>query len=118
MRCLRTGCLVDRFQCRRQALAILPARQIQRIADQVHDAGLDLCLRVNRFDGFRETPQAIDHRNQHIFQPPVSEFIEDLQPELGPLTSFLPSARMPSARYTALFLTVPSSRIFSRKASK
>jgi transposase-like protein len=34
-----------------------------------------------------------------------------------PSTSLRPSARMPSAKYTALFLTVPSSRIFSRSAS-
>ena len=33
-------------------------------------------------------------------------------------TSFVPSGRMPSAMYTALFRTNPSSPIFTRIASK
>ena len=35
-----------------------------------------------------------------------------------PRTSLQPSSRIASARYTALFFTVPSSRIFTRSASK
>src|ERR1700726_414495 len=35
-----------------------------------------------------------------------------------PSTSLVPSLWMPNARYTALFLTVPSSRILTLKASK
>jgi hypothetical protein len=46
--------LIDWFKCGSQRLAILPAGQAERIADQVHDAGLDLGLRINGFDRFRK----------------------------------------------------------------
>lgn len=37
----------------------LPGAKIQRIADQMHDAGLDLRLGKHRVDGFRKSLQAI-----------------------------------------------------------
>jgi transposase len=87
------GGLVDGFQSRRQPLAILPGRQGCRIADQVHDAGLDLRLGINRFDRLWEAAQVVDDGDQDIVQPAVFQFIENLQPEFGALGLLDPQAQ-------------------------
>lgn len=47
--------MINGFKHSSQSLAIFPARKVERIADQVHDASLDLHLQINRPDRFRET---------------------------------------------------------------
>lgn len=92
----------------------------------MHDAGLYLCLRVHSLDRFRETKQAVNDSNEDIIEAQVLEFVEDLQRELDTLSLFNPKPQHffatidahASAKYTALFFTVPSSRILSHKASR
>src|ERR1700738_3575332 len=52
------------------------------------------------------------------FMTPSQNFAPSLCCIQIPSTSLVPSRWMPNARYTALFLTVPSSRILTLKASK
>src|ERR1700738_1401363 len=52
------------------------------------------------------------------FMTPSQNFAPSLCCIQMPSTSLVPSRWMPKARYTALFLTVPSSRILTLKASK
>ena len=47
------GSAIDRAQCLRHALAILPGGKIHRMADEMDDAGLDDSLRKHGIDGFR-----------------------------------------------------------------
>ena len=60
---LRIGSVAHRLKCSREALALLPRRQRCQVADQVHDAGLDLGLRVHGLDGLGEATQPIDNGN-------------------------------------------------------
>jgi len=92
----------------------------------MHDASLDLRLGEDRVDGVRQplrpsttpirmslTPRFLSSlitRSQN-FAPSVCSI-------QMPSTSLRPSAVTPIARYTALLRTVPSSRIFTRRASK
>jgi hypothetical protein len=50
---------VDLLQRRRDSLAVLVGNEVQRIADQVNDAGLNLGLRKHRGDCVRKTFQAM-----------------------------------------------------------
>lgn len=77
--------LVNRSERCGQRFTLFPARQRERITDEVHDAGLNLCLRVDRFDGFRKAAQAIDHGDQNVGQAPVLQLVKNLEPELGAL---------------------------------
>lgn len=123
---LGRGGHVDRLDPGSQRLAVLPASQVQRISDQMHDAGLDLGGRIDRLDRFGEAAQPIDHRDQDVVQAAVLQLVEDLQPELGafglldPQTQYFLAAVGADAQrqIDRLVLTVPSSRIFSRSASK
>src|SRR5471030_2232094 len=63
------------------------------VADQVHDAGLDLRLREHGVDGLRETLQAVDHGDQHVLDSTVLQFGHDAQPELSPLSLLNPNAQ-------------------------
>lgn len=45
---------VDGFELRGDRLAVFPGAEIQRIADQMYDTGLDLRLGNYRVDGFRK----------------------------------------------------------------
>ena len=56
---------VDLLQCRCDSLAVLVGNEVQRIADQVNDAGLDLGLwNWTALDGLAES--ASGHRRQAI----------------------------------------------------
>jgi len=74
---------VDRSQRLSNRPAVLVADDLEAIADQVDDAGLHRRLREHRFNGFREAFQAIDDRNQHVFNTARAQVVEHLEPELG-----------------------------------
>ena len=92
----------------------------------MHDAGLHAGQRKNRGDGLRKTlqpvPTAIRMSSTPRLRSSFMTFNQNLAPSFCsiqmPSTSLVPSAAMPKANYTALFLTLPSSRIFTRSASK
>lgn len=59
----------------------------------MHDAGLHGRAREGRADGLGQALQAVDHGNQDVPAPSGLEFIEDLEPELGPLGLLDPQAQ-------------------------
>ena len=77
-------------------------------------------------DGFREALEPVDDGDENVLYARVfNSFItrsQNLAPSFcsshRPRISLVPSARTPSATYTALLRTSPSSRILTRKASK
>src|SRR4051812_12818684 len=74
---------VDHAQRRHDRLAIFPQDELQRMPDQMHDAGLDDRLRKDGVDRFGESLQAIDNGDENVADAPVPEFVHDSQPELG-----------------------------------
>src|SRR5450755_1810527 len=117
---------VDILQLPGDRFAILPGAKIQGITNQVHDAGLNLRLGKYRVDCLRKSLQAIDDGDQNIVHPAVFDLRHHPQPKFRafrlldpmPSTSLRPSGVTPIAKYTALLRTVPSSRIFTRSASR
>ncbi len=84
---------VDIFKLGGDQLAFLPADEFEAVADQVHDAGLDLRLRKDSVDGLWEALEAIDHGDQYILDATVLQFGHDAQPELGTFGLFDPDAQ-------------------------
>ena len=76
---------IDCFDGGQDRLAILPGHEGQAVPDQVHDAGLHEGLRVNRGDRLREALETVDHRDENVVDAARLEFVDDLEPELGPL---------------------------------
>jgi hypothetical protein len=121
-------------QARRHACTMLgylapqgpSAKAAVPVANPMHDAGLHGCLGIGRADGLGQALQAVDHRDQDVLAAAGFEFVKDLEPEFGPLGLLDPQAQhvtlavslMPKAKYTALLLTRPPSRTFTRSASK
>lgn len=64
----------NRFERRGDGLAFLPRGELHRVADQMHDAGLDQRLGKHRADRLREALQAVDHGNQDVVGAPVLDF--------------------------------------------
>ena len=99
------GGAIDRPQRLRDGLAILPGGKLQRMADQVNDAGLNDRLRENGIDRLGEALQAIDDGDQNVLTPRFfSSFMtrsQNLAPSVCsiqmPRISLVPSGRMPSA---------------------
>src|SRR3954469_14630290 len=73
---------VDHAQRRHDRLSIFPRDELQRMPDQMHDAGLDDRLREDGVDRFGESLQAIDNGDENVADAPVPEFVHDAQPEL------------------------------------
>jgi hypothetical protein len=92
----------------------------------MHDAGLHLGLREAGIDRLGEPFSPSTTASRISLTPRVrSSFItrsQNFAPSVcsihSPSASLLPSGRTPSARYTALLRTIPSSRTFTRSASK
>ena len=62
------------------------------VAQQVHDAGLDLGPGDGRLDGLGKAFEAIYDRNQDVLDAPVAQVAEHLGPELCPLIGLKPEA--------------------------
>src|SRR6476619_3789561 len=92
----------------------------------MYNTGLNQRLRKHAGDRLGKALQAIDDGDQDIVEPTRLQIVHDLEPEFGASvcsiqrlrTSFSPDGLRPNATYIALFLTVPSSRILTRRASK
>ena len=70
--------LVDRFQVTRDCLAVLETDKVQCISHQMDDAQLNLGLRENTFNGFRESAEPIDTGDEDILDSSVAQIIEDV----------------------------------------
>lgn len=90
---LLAGGGIDWPQRGADGLTILPARVIQAVADQMHDAGLHRRARKGGADGLGQALQTIDHGDQDVLAPSGLEFIEDLEPELGSFGLLDPQAQ-------------------------
>ena len=80
------------LQRRCDSLAVLVGNEVQRIADQVNDAGLDLGLWKHRGDRLRKALQAIDDGDQDVFDAAVLQLVHDAQPEFRALGLLDPQA--------------------------
>lgn len=76
---------INPFQVDGHQLAILPGDEVQAVVHHVHEAELDYCPRVNRFNGVRKTGQTVDTGNQDIRHTSIPELGQHLQPLLGAL---------------------------------
>lgn len=74
---------IDGFDCGGQCLAILPARVIEAVADQVHDAGLLRGCREHRRQRFGHALEAVCDGDQDVAHILVFEVVKDLHPEFG-----------------------------------
>ena len=83
-------------------------------------------FRQRRLDCIRRALQVIEDGDRDGVDAAAAQVVEEFSPELGAFglfdpdgsTSRVPSRNTPSARYSALFCTIVSSRIFTRSASK
>ncbi len=109
---------VDRSDRGGHRLAVLPARVVQRIADQVYDAGLHGGLREHAADRLGQPLQAIYHRDQNVGHAARAQLVEHLQPELGPFGLFNPQSKnlpRPVRAHTQrqVYRLVPHDRVFT-----
>ena len=64
----------------------------QRVADQMHDAGLDRGLREHRGDRVGEAGEPVDHGDQDVADAAGLELVHHLESELGALGLVDPQA--------------------------
>ena len=81
--CVQGG--VNRSKRGSELFAIFPARKIQAVTNQVHDACLKRGSLVRSAKGLRNSLQAIGDGDQNIFNTACLEVVEDLEPEFGAL---------------------------------
>ena len=62
--------------CRRQATPILPARTVQAVADQMHNAGLQRSGRVDHCQRLSHALQPVGDRDQGVSNPAGPEIVE------------------------------------------
>src|SRR3954471_13862051 len=76
---------VDLLQRRGDLPAIFIRDEVERPANQMHDAGLDLGLREHGADRLGEALQPVDDRDQDVGEATVLQLVHHPQPELGTL---------------------------------
>ena len=76
---------VDRPEIRSHPFAVFPDDKPQAVADLMHDTQLNLGVRVNRLNGFRQSPESIHAGDEAVLHPAVLQFVEDVEPEFGAL---------------------------------
>ncbi len=74
---------VDFTQTGGQGLAVLPGADVQRMADQVDDAGLDGRLRESGGDRLGEALQPVNDGNRDVLHAPVLQLGHHREPEPG-----------------------------------
>ncbi len=92
---------IDRLDRRQDGLAVFPGHKRQTVADQVHDAGLDQRLGIDRRDRLRKALEPVDNGDQDVVQTPDLQLVHNLEPEFCalrcPRTSLPPSVLSASA---------------------
>ncbi len=83
---------IDGFQRRSHGLAILVGDEVEAVAQQMHDAGLDLRLGEDGKDRFRKALQTVDDGDENILDATVFQLVHDAQPEFGAFVLFEPEA--------------------------
>lgn len=74
------GGIVDRFERRCQLFTVYPSCQCRRAADQVHDARLELRLRINCLNRLRQAAQAISDGDPYSSCSPSYTFTMNIEP--------------------------------------
>ena len=80
-----------RSRCRRNRaqglagawLAVFVGHEVERIADEMNDAGLNHGLREDGRNRFRKAFKPIRDDDQNILDAPVFDLVHDFEPELG-----------------------------------
>jgi hypothetical protein len=74
-------------------LAVLPGAEVERVADEMNDAGLHDRLGEGRVDRFGKTLQTVDDRDQDVLDAAVPELVHHREPELRALVLGDPQAQ-------------------------
>lgn len=85
--------LADRAERRAAQLAFLPRRKPHRVANQMHDAGLDHGLGQPRAERLGTALEPVDHRGPELLDPAILERAHHPQPELRALGPLEPNAQ-------------------------
>ncbi len=83
---------VDLLQRRSDGPPVLVGHEVERVADQVHDAGLNLSFGEDGGDRVRETFEPIDHSDQNILEAAVFELGHHPKPEFSAFCLLDPKA--------------------------
>ena len=81
---------VDRLQVFGDGAPVLVRHEAQRLADQVHDAGLHPGLREDRFDRLGEALEPVDAADQDVADAALLQLAQHGEPELGALRALEP----------------------------
>jgi hypothetical protein len=76
---------VDTLERSRNRLSVFPGDEIEAVAQQMDDASLDRRLWENGGDRLGEALEAVDNRDQDIFDAAVFQLVHDAQSEFGTL---------------------------------
>ena len=83
---------VDVLQRRRDRLAVLVGDEVQAVAQQMDDAGLNRRFGKDGDDRLRKALQAIDDGDEYILDAAVFQLVHDPQPEFGAFVLLEPQA--------------------------
>ena len=75
--------LVNPAQVGRHGFAVLPGAEVQGMAHQMHDAGLNGGLREGGRDRFGKALKPIDDGDEDILNPAVLQLVHHREPEFG-----------------------------------
>ena len=78
------GGLINSLKIFGDILTVLPPAEVQRMAHQMHDAGLDGGIQERGIDGVWEAFEAVYNGDQDIFYAPIAQIVHYREPELGP----------------------------------
>ncbi len=107
--------LIDRLQAAGGGFVVFPGHVFQAVTHHMDDTQLDMGLREDAVYRIRETLQTVHTGNQDVlkarFFSSVSTLSQNFVPSFSashiPSNSFWPSVLIPSARKTALLITLP-----------
>src|SRR5690606_34148423 len=78
-------CLVDKLEVLHKCLLVPAGHVLQAVADLVDDTQLDVGFWIDGTYGLAEPRQVVNAGYEDVFQPPVLQMGQHLQPVVGPL---------------------------------
>ena len=84
---------VDRLQLQSHVLTFFVVDVFQTVADQMHNAQLNLRFRKYRLDRFRKPLQSVHADDKHILHSPIAQLRHHRQPEFRPFRVGHPQAQ-------------------------
>src|SRR5580700_7658331 len=81
---------VDPLQCGCHRLSVFPGDEIEAVAQQVDDTGLNRGLREDGGNRLGKAFETVDNGDQNVFDAAVLQLVHDAQPEFGALVLLEP----------------------------